>query len=88
MKIKDNFILRKLVDDYVVVPVGSGTCDFDGIITLNETGAFLFERLLDGAEKEDLLTSMLSEYEIDEKTAAFDIEAFIKKLDDADLLIR
>ena len=45
MKIKDNFILRKVADSYVVVPVGKLTLDFNGIINLNETGAFLFELL-------------------------------------------
>ena len=60
MKIKKDFILRKVADSYVVVPVGKLTLDFNGIINLNETGAFLFGLLQEGAEKEDLLRKMLS----------------------------
>ena len=59
MKIKDDFILRKVADSYVVVPVNSMTFDFNGIINLNETGAFLFELLQKGADKTDLLKKCL-----------------------------
>ncbi len=45
MKIKDDFVLRKVADSYVVVPVNSLTLDFNGVMNLNETGAFLFEAL-------------------------------------------
>ena len=61
MKIKDNFLLRKVADSYVVVPVGKLTLDFNGIITLNETGAFLFEQLQKGAEREDLIENLLKD---------------------------
>ena len=37
MKIKDDFVLRKVADSYVVVPVNSLTLDFNGVINLNET---------------------------------------------------
>lgn len=43
MKIKEDFVLRKVADSYVVVPVNKLTLDFNGIINLNETGAFLLK---------------------------------------------
>ena len=64
MKIKEDFILRKVADSYVVVPVNYMTVDFNGIINLNETGAFLFEILQKGADKQELLDKLLSEYEV------------------------
>ena len=72
MKIKKDFILRKVADSYVVVPVGKLTLDFNGIINLNETGAFLFELLQEGAEKEDLLRKLLEEYDVTPEKAAAD----------------
>lgn len=86
MKIKKDFILRKVADSYVVVPVGKLTLDFNGIINLNETGAFLFERLQEGAEKEDLLRKMLEEYDVTPEKAAADIDVFLKKAEEADVL--
>ncbi len=86
MKIKENFILRKVADSYVVVPVNDMTVDFNGIINLNETGAFLFEILQTGADKKELLDKMLSEYEVTSEKAEKDIDIFIQKLKDADIL--
>ena len=44
MKIKEGFILRNVAGSFVVVPVGDATIDFNGMMNLNETGAFLFEK--------------------------------------------
>ena len=86
MKIKSDFILRKVADSYVVVPVGKLTIDFNGIINLNETGAFLFELLQKGAEREELIEKMLEEYEVSPEKAASDIDIFIQKVKEADVL--
>ena len=43
MKIKENFILRKIAGDDVVVPIGENIADFNGAITLNETAALLWK---------------------------------------------
>ena len=86
MKIKDNFILRKVADSYVVVPVGKLTLDFNGIITLNETGAFLFELLQKGAEREELIDRLLAEYEVTPERAAADVDVFIEKVKASDVL--
>ena len=73
MKIKNNFLLRKVADSYVVVPVGKMSLDFNGIITLNETGAFLFELLQKGCEREDLIAKLLDEYEVSAGRASADV---------------
>ena len=82
MKIKEDFVLRKVADSYVVVPVNKLTLDFN----LNETGAFLFEKLQNDCEKADLLKAMLDEYEVSEEKASADIDTFIQKLREADVL--
>ena len=86
MKIREDFILRKVADSYVVVPVNDMTVDFNGIINLNETGAFLFEILQKGADNQELLDKLLSEYEVTSEKAEADIDVFIQKLKDADIL--
>ena len=73
MKIKSDFILRKVADSYVVVPVGRQTLDFNGVINLNETGAFLFGLLQEGADREDLIERLLEEYAVDRPRAEADI---------------
>ena len=86
MKIKNNFLLRKVADSYVVVPVGKMSLDFNGIITLNETGAFLFELLQKGYEREDLIAKLLDEYEVSAEKASADVDKFLEKVKESDVL--
>lgn len=86
MKVKENFMLRKVADSYVVVPVGRQTLDFNGIINLNETGAFLFELLQKGASRGELVEKLLGEYEVERDRAQADVDKFIQSVKDADVL--
>lgn len=86
MKIKEDFILRKVADSYVLVPVNNMSLDFNGIINLNETGAFLFNLMQNGANREELISKMLDEYEVTEQKAEKDIDLFIEKVKGADIL--
>ncbi len=86
MKIKEGYILKEVAGNFIVVAIGDAALDFNGVITLNETGAFLWRVLADGATEEKLLLALKGEYEIDDETAQDDISAFIKKLSDAELL--
>ena len=86
MKIKPGFMLREVAGKKIVVPVGKASIEFNGMIHLNETGAFLWERLHSGATKESLLADILAEYDVDEETAKAGIDSFLKIAQDADLL--
>ncbi len=86
MKIKNNFVLKKIAGSYVVVPVRTRAVDFSGIIKLTESGAFLWKLLEKGADREELIKKMLEEYAVDEATAAADIDRFVAKLREADLI--
>ena len=86
MKIKSDFILKKIAGSHVVIPVRSRAVDFSGIIKLSESGAFLWEILAGGAERDDLIAALLDEYEVDEPVAAADVDRFVQKLREADLL--
>ena len=86
MKIADGFILRKVAGDYVVVAVGGAVKKFNGVISLNETGAFMWKLLSDGITEEDLVKAVLNEYSVDEKTAETGVKAFVAKLKEADLV--
>ena len=86
MKIKKDFILKKIAGSYIVVPVRQEAVDFSGIIKLSESGAFLWELLEKGAEKEDLVAKLLDEYLVDEATAQTDVDRFIDRINEAGLL--
>ncbi|MBQ3427088.1 MAG: PqqD family protein [Clostridia bacterium] len=86
MKTKKGFMLRSVAGRHVVVAIGQASVDFNGLITLNDTGAYIWERLAKGTTYEDLLKDMLSDYEVDEETAKSGIDAFLKTARDAELL--
>ena len=86
MKIKEGYLLREVAGSNIVVPFGEGELNFSGVITLNDVGAFFWQKLDKGCTKEELLKALLTEYEIDEKTASNDIDEFVGKLKEAGLL--
>ncbi len=86
MKIKEGFIKSKLGNECVVVPVGAQTIDFRGLITLNETGEFIWDKLSENKSEEELVDAILAEYEVDRQTAEKDVKAFVDTLKEKDLL--
>lgn len=86
MKIKDGFMLREVAGQWVVVPLGERVVEFNGIMTLSESGAMLWKLMEEDAVEEDMVKATLAEYSIDEETARSDIREFIASLKDKDLL--
>ena len=80
MKIKEGFVLRNIGDNYMVVGEGLAQIDFNKIISLNSTAAFLWKAVqgkdFDAQTLKDLL---LGEYEVDEATALRDATVLIDK---------
>ena len=85
MKLKEGFILREVAGEYIVVPSGT-TLDLNMMITLNETGKLLWEKLEQGAEAEDLIKALLGEYDVNEEDAKAHVAAFVDKLRENDFL--
>ncbi len=87
MKIKEGFVLRSIGDNYMVVGEGLARIDFNKIISLNSTAAFLWKAVqdkeFDAGTLKDLL---LGEYEVDEATALRDAEALLEKWVEAGLV--
>ena len=81
MKLKDGFLLRQVAGQTVALPIG-GELDLNAMITLNDTGAFLW-KLLEQETTEDALTAaLLAEYDVDQATAQRAVKAFVEKLRD------
>lgn len=82
MKIKEGFMLRSVADNYVVVPIGKEAADFNGMITLNETGAFMWQCLEEGCTKEELVEKVLKEYEAEKEQVIQSAERFMKEIEE------
>lgn len=86
MKLKDGFILRQVAGEHVVLSVNADV-NLNGMITLNDTGCTLWNRLQTEAELSDLTAALLAEYEVDEATAQAAAQRFVDRLKELELLV-
>ena len=84
MKIKDSFVLRRVAGVNVIIS-SSASSSFEGMLTLNDTGVFMWNLLTDGADKDAVAEALTHEYDIDAETAKKDTDAFISKLKELDI---
>lgn len=83
MKIKDGFILRKLPGMNLVMPTGKNVKNYNGSLMLNDTGAFIFERLQQGGSPEEIAQALTAEYDVTSETAMTDVQKTIASLIEA-----
>lgn len=80
MRISDQFILRQIAGEYIIIPTGQTTLKFNGMITVNEQGAFLWEALKEEITEDALVDAVLAEYDTDRQTAQADVTEFLEVL--------
>ena len=81
MRMKDEYVLTELGNEFTAVPIGQAAEAFHGIIRLNETGAFIWRALSEGMSVEQLAEKMLKEYDgLSIEKAEESICSFIEKL--------
>ena len=81
MKIKPEFMLHQIGEEYIVMHDGATNVDFSRIINLNRTAAYLWQRFRDADFDVDALTAALTErYDVASEQSRRDAEAFIQSL--------
>ena len=80
MKIKNGFMLREVAGSHVVVAVGDRTKEFNGMVNLNASGAFLWRTLEQGSDREGLIEALLDNYDVSKEQATDDVDSFIARI--------
>lgn len=80
MKLKENYVLRPVADTWVALPLEAETLNFNGMLTLNESGVLLWKAMEKGGDREALADALMAEYIVDRETALADADAFLEKL--------
>ena len=80
MKAKPGFVLRNVVDEYILMPTGDNIGKFNGTILLNEVSALVWEKLQNPVSKDDLLTAILDEFEVEKAVASADLDVLLNTL--------
>jgi hypothetical protein len=78
MKIKDGFELRKFGGKWLAVTVDDAADENNVLITLNETGAFVWGILQNESSYSDIITAIVENYEVDEAVAKADLDNFLQ----------
>ena len=87
MKVSDEFILRNVAGDNLLIPTGSSALDVKGLILLSESGVLLYNKLKNGCTKEELVAALTAEYAVSEDEAARDTEAFLGQMRQLNMLV-
>lgn len=86
MRIKKGFAKREIAGSNIVVPVGKNSLEFNGMITLNDSGSFFWDCLCEDTTVDKVVERVTAEYDVDAERAKKDVEAFVKMLEDNNLL--
>ncbi len=86
MRIKKEYILKEVANQYVVVPTGKETINFNGMLTLNNTAKMLFEALEEDKNIDDLVALLQEHYDIDEQQALIDVKDFLTVLESKQMI--
>lgn len=86
MHLVEGFVLRQTLDEWVAVPCGQSALRMSGLVSMNETGAFLFSALQHEHSEESLISLLMENYDTDEETASQDVHNFVECLRKKNLL--
>ena len=78
MKIKDGYVIRKVMGNFVVIATGEASQEFHGMVKLNETAAEIWGYVSEGKDADAIVSEMLSKYEVDEAKLRSDVESTLE----------
>ncbi len=79
-------MLRTIVGEHMLIPVGDTAREFNGMITLTDTAVTIWNNVEKVDSEEELVEILLEEYEVDRETAARDVHGFIGMLKEQGML--
>lgn len=88
MKVDKEFVLREIAGDYIIIPTGKTVLEFNGLLTVNEVGASIWNMLQNEVTFEDIVKGILDEYEVEESVAREDIQEFLDTLIEGGILAK
>ena len=86
MEVKKQLVLREIAGDYALIPVGDTVIKNNGLFSLSETGARIWELLPQADSAEELVEALLEEYDVDRETLSRDVDEFLEQLRQLEIL--
>lgn len=86
-RINDGYVLRKVGQAFMVMPTGARMKNYQGMITLNDTGAFIFEQMKKpGATRDGVIEACVAEYKCTEEEAKQAVTVFLAQASECGLI--
>lgn len=76
-----SIVSRKIVDEFILVPIRQKAGDIDSIYTLNETAARIWELLDSEKRVEEIRDVIVEEFEVSSEEAEADLVEFLQQLE-------
>ncbi len=73
----DNFVIRKIENETILVPLVSNVVDMTGVLTLNEVASSLFEAINGENSINDIIAQLIEIYDVERDVLEHDVEQFI-----------
>ena len=80
MKIKEGYVIRQVMGNYVVIATGEESRNFHGMVKLNETAANIWNYIAEGKSEDEIVAAMMNEYEVEEQQLRVDIKKTVEIL--------
>jgi len=81
-----DYVFRNIGDQTILVPVRAGVSELDSLFTLNEVGAVVWRAVEARSSVHEIVTAVLSEFEIEQAAAEDDVREFLTSLLDRELI--
>ena len=79
-------MLRDVVGDHVVIARGPAAIEFNGVLILNDSCAYLWNQLQDYVSVQEMAESLKAEYSIEMDRAVQDVEQCVSKMLEYEIL--
>ncbi len=90
MKLSEGYLLKEIVDSYVLVPVGQQVVDQKSIMHINKTGYFIASLLQQEISYDEILERMIEEYQAEKNEESIlkqDLDQFLLGLKEKQIII-
>lgn len=84
MKLKYQFVINEVADKMVAVAVDSD--EFNGMVKLNKTGAFIFEILKNDVTEDEIVAEMIKKYDATEEQLKETVHNFIESMKEKNII--
>lgn len=86
MRVKKEYVLRKIAGEDLLVPIGNEIANFSGVIYLNSVASFIWEKMQSDITIEQLKEAIIQEFDVTEEQLEEDLSKFLVLLEERNML--